>query len=79
MSQLLPGGHTSLDASPIEKIYFVIEGELTIETSDGETTLSRSDSCRIAPHEKACLEKQDGQDRDGAARHALGADEIVKQ
>ena len=58
MSQLLPGGHTSLDASPIEKIYFVLEGELTIETPDGETTLHSSDSCRIAPHEKRALKNK---------------------
>lgn len=55
MSQLLPGGHTSLDASPIEKIYFVLEGELTIETPEGETTLNRYDSCRIAPGEGRAL------------------------
>lgn len=39
MSQILPGGHTSLNASPIEKLYFVIEGELTVETPDGESIL----------------------------------------
>ena len=58
MSQLLPGGHTSLDASPIEKIYFVLEGELTIETPEGETTLNRYDSCRIAPGEGRALKNK---------------------
>ncbi len=58
MSQILPGGHTSLDASPIEKIYFVVEGELTIETPDGETTLSQFDSCRIAPNEARALKNK---------------------
>ena len=55
LSQILPGGHTSLDGSPIEKIYFVLEGELTIETGDGETVLCAFDSCRIAPNEKRAL------------------------
>ncbi|MGO4713444.1 cupin domain-containing protein [Bradyrhizobium sp. 2TAF24] len=55
MSQILPGGHTSLDASPIEKLYFVIEGELTIETADGDTVLKPFDSCRIAPNEARAL------------------------
>ena len=58
MSQILPGGHTSLDASPIEKIYFVVEGELTVETSDGETRLTRFDSCRIAPNEARALKNK---------------------
>jgi quercetin dioxygenase-like cupin family protein len=58
MSRILPGGHTSLDASPIEKIYFVVEGELTIETADGETTLAPFDSCRIAPNEARALKNK---------------------
>lgn len=55
MSQILPGGHTSLDASPVEKLYFVLEGELTIETPEGEAVLSPYDSCRIAPGEARAL------------------------
>ncbi|MEW6643768.1 MAG: cupin domain-containing protein [Pseudomonadota bacterium] len=55
MSQILPGGHTSLDASPIEKIYFVVEGELTVETTEGDTVLRPFDSCRIAPNEARAL------------------------
>jgi len=55
MSQILPGGHTSLDASPMEKIYFVLEGELTLETAEGETVLAAYDSCRIAPNEARAL------------------------
>lgn len=55
MSQILPVGHTSLDASPIEKIYFVIDGELTIETAESETVLYPFDSCRIASNEGRAL------------------------
>lgn len=55
MSQLLPGGHTSSSASGVEKFYFVLEGELTVETPDGEVTLQPYDSCRIAPNEARAL------------------------
>ncbi len=62
LSWLLPGGHTSLDASPIEKHYVVVEGELTVVAErDGtreEATLSRLDSCRIAPGEGRRLENR---------------------
>ena len=30
MSQILPGGHTGLDGSPIEKLYLVLEGQLHV-------------------------------------------------
>jgi hypothetical protein len=53
MSQVLPGGHTALDASPIEKLYFVLEGHVTfIGEQDGQRTqdvLGPYDSCRFAP------------------------------
>ncbi len=58
MSQILPGGHTALTASPVEKMYVVIQGELTIETADGETTLSPLDSCRLAPNEGRALKNK---------------------
>ncbi len=56
MSILQPGGHTSLDGSPIEKHYVVLEGELTLVSEiDGVQTrevLKAFDSCRFAPGEK---------------------------
>lgn len=58
MSQILPSGHTSLHACPVEKLYFVLEGELTVETSEGETTLGQFDSCRIAPNEAWALKNK---------------------
>ncbi len=58
MSQILPGGHTSLSASPVEKFYVVIEGELTIETPEGEQVLHPLDSCRIAPGEARALKNK---------------------
>jgi len=59
MSQLLPGGHTTLDGSPIEKLYLVLEGELTVVGElDGvrqEELLRPYDSCRFAPGERRQL------------------------
>jgi quercetin dioxygenase-like cupin family protein len=58
MSQILPGGHTSLTASSVEKFYLVIEGELTVETAEGEVTLHPLDTCRIAPDEPRALKNK---------------------
>lgn len=59
MSQVLPGGGTSLDGSPVEKHYIVLEGEMTVRSElDGvvtEARLAKMDSCRIAPGEKRQL------------------------
>ena len=38
-SHILPGGHTSLKASPQEKIYVVISGAVTIRTETDEAIL----------------------------------------
>jgi len=58
MSHILPGGGTTLDGSPDEKFYVVLEGTLTIRMEDGEVTLEKWDSCRIAPNEKRALENR---------------------
>jgi len=56
MSIFQPGGHTSLEASPIEKHYIVVQGELTVVTErDGQEhreVLRQFDSCCYAPGEK---------------------------
>jgi glyoxylate utilization-related uncharacterized protein len=55
LSHLLPGGGTTLDASGVEKLYVVLEGEVTIATEDGEHVLRQYDSARLAPGEKRAL------------------------
>lgn len=60
MSRIEPGGHTGLDGSPIEKLYFLVEGELHVvgERLDGtreEHVLAPHDSCAFAPGEKRQL------------------------
>lgn len=58
LSHLLPGGHTSLKASPQEKIYVVISGEVTISNGNEEVTLGPLDSCVLAPGEPRALENR---------------------
>ena len=59
VSTLAPGGHTALEASPMEKHYVVLDGELTlVGERDGareEARLAPFDSCRFAPGEKRQL------------------------
>lgn len=55
VSTLAPGGHTSLEASPMEKHYVVLSGELTLvgelHGQRQEERLRPLDSCRFAPGE----------------------------
>lgn len=55
LSQMLPGGHTSLKDAAVEKIYVVIDGQVTVQTNSGEFVLNRMDSCRLAPGEARAL------------------------
>lgn len=58
LSHYLPGGAAERDATPIEKVYVVLDGELTVVTDDGETTLAPLDSCRLAPNEARSVENR---------------------
>jgi quercetin dioxygenase-like cupin family protein len=51
ISHFLPGGGAGPDASPPEKVYFVLEGELTLIIDGKETVLKKHDSCFIGPNE----------------------------
>jgi len=59
LSIIEPGGYTSLNASPLEKHYVVLEGELTLLSElDGVTTeavLHPQDSACFQPGEKRQL------------------------
>jgi len=55
VSRIQPGGGTSLAASPMEKHYVVLEGEVAVETPEGEVILKQYDSCRLAPGEQRAL------------------------
>lgn len=58
LSQFLPGGGAEKGSSPTEKVYVVLEGEVTIVTSEGETVLGKLDSCLIAPNEERSVENR---------------------
>jgi len=58
MSTFLPGGGAQMSATPIEKVYLVLEGEMTVITDEGETVLRRYDSCRLAPGEARAIENR---------------------
>jgi mannose-6-phosphate isomerase-like protein (cupin superfamily) len=51
VSHFLPGGGAGPDASPPEKVYFVLAGELTVIVGGKETVLKANDSCFIGSNE----------------------------
>lgn len=51
LSHFLPGGGAEFDESPVEKVYFVLEGEITIRTPKEEILLGPWDSIYIGPNE----------------------------
>lgn len=52
LSHFLPGGGAEFDASPAEKVYFVLEGEVTVRGESGEeVTLGPWDSLYIGASE----------------------------
>jgi glyoxylate utilization-related uncharacterized protein len=55
LSHLLPGGGTTLAGATVEKLYVVLEGEVTISTDSGVHVLRKYDSGRLAPGEKRAL------------------------
>lgn len=51
-SYYLPGAKAEWDASPLSKVYIVLDGKLVIATEDGEVVLSAMDSVSLAPNER---------------------------
>ena len=58
LSHFLPKGGAFEDATPVEKVYFVLEGEVTVITPEGEVTLKKWDSCYLAPNESRAIENR---------------------
>ncbi|MEP0235262.1 cupin domain-containing protein [Roseibium sp.] len=58
LSQFLPGGGAGPDTTPFEKVYVVLDGEMTVESGGSETVLRKYDSCTIAPGEVRTLENR---------------------
>lgn len=51
LSHFLPGGGAGPDSSPIEKVYVMLEGHMTVKIGDAETVLGPKDSCCIPANE----------------------------
>jgi len=53
LSHFLPGGGTEMGSNTHESLYYIIEGEMDIETEDGKkTTLYAGDSYHCGPGSK---------------------------
>ncbi|MFA3918872.1 cupin domain-containing protein [Ruegeria hyattellae] len=57
-SQFLPGGGAGPDSTPFEKVYVVLDGEMTVIVDGMETTLGPMDSCTVAPGEVRKIENR---------------------
>lgn len=58
LSQFLPGGGAGPDATPFEKVYVVLDGEMTVIVGDDEAVLGQYDSCTIPPGEVRKIENR---------------------
>ncbi len=58
LSQFLPGGGAGPDSTPFEKVYVVLEGEMTVIIDDQEWVLGKYDSCTIPPDEVRKIENR---------------------
>ena len=58
LSHFLPGGGAESDATPLEKVYVVLDGAVTVSTDDGDTELGPLDSCHLAPNERRSIENR---------------------
>lgn len=55
LSHFLPGGGAESDATPLEKVYVVVDGTVTVTTDEGDTELGPLDSCHLAPGERRSI------------------------
>ena len=51
VSHFLPGGGAGPDSTPFDKVYVVLDGEMTVIVDGKETILRKFDSCTISPNE----------------------------
>ena len=55
LSCFLPGGGAEADATPLEKVYVVLDGVVRITTDEAEVELGPLDSCHLAPGERRAI------------------------
>jgi quercetin dioxygenase-like cupin family protein len=58
LSVFLPAGGCEMSTTPLEKVYVVVEGEVTIVTDEGEAALGPLDSIYLAPNEARAIENR---------------------
>jgi quercetin dioxygenase-like cupin family protein len=58
LSHYLPGGRAERGASDYERVYLVLDGEVTVTTDQGTTVLGAMDSVHIAPKEIRVVENR---------------------
>ncbi|OGA03586.1 MAG: cupin [Betaproteobacteria bacterium RIFCSPLOWO2_02_FULL_62_17] len=58
LSHFLPGGGAEMDATPLEKVYIVTAGEVTVITKSGEVKLGPLDSIYLEPGEARAVENR---------------------
>ena len=58
LSHFLPGGGAEMDATPLEKVYVVVSGEVTVITKSGEVKLGPMDSICLEPGEARAVENR---------------------
>ncbi len=57
-SHFLPGGGAGPDSSPLEKVYVILEGELTVEAEGEMVALGPMDSVTIGAHVERRVENK---------------------
>ncbi len=55
LTHFLPGGRTDFANNAMESIYYIVEGEMTLKTEDGETVLTAGDSFHCGPGTNKCV------------------------
>ena len=58
LSHYLPGGRAERGASDYERVYIVLDGEVTVTTDQGAIVLGAMDSVHIAPKEIRVVENR---------------------
>jgi quercetin dioxygenase-like cupin family protein len=58
LSHYLPGGRAERGASDYERVYMVLDGEVTVTTDQGTTVLGAMESVHIAPKEMRVVENR---------------------
>lgn len=58
LSHFLPGGGAEADTTPLEKVYVVLDGKVTVTTDEGDAELGAMDSCRLAAGERRSIENR---------------------